>query len=152
MFKGHSKIFYLNGEIVPFQFEKNSRLSPCRGWVPVGIESQTGLNPFGVESQSSLCPFGIESQSGLSPFGVESIRGWVPSGLSPFEVGSSRGWVFLDSVILGSVVLGSVCESFQIIIEHTFMSILNTFFFSIHFFHDLHDSGYSLPPLSCCMS
>ncbi len=90
---------------------KVSRLSPIqssvisRGWVPFGVESQSGLSPFGVESQSGLSPFEVQSHSGFSPirgsvpfgvgsiwgsvpFGVQSIRGSVHSGLSPV-----RGWV-----------------------------------------------------------
>jgi hypothetical protein len=102
-------------EIVPFEVERNLRLSPfwvesIRGWVPVRVESflgwvHSGLSPIGVESFRSWV------HKGLSPFRVESFRGWVHSGLSLFGVGSIQGWVFLGSVMLGSVIQGSVGES-----------------------------------------
>jgi hypothetical protein len=117
------------------------RLRGIWSWVPVCVESQSGLSSFGIESQSGLSPFGVEflrvwvpvgmSPSGLSQFAVEFIRGWVPPGMSLFGVGSIQGWVhsglgplrlgscgvgsirwvILGSVILCSVALGSVGES-----------------------------------------
>jgi hypothetical protein len=77
------------------------RVESCRGWVHLGL-SPFGFEPVGVESRRGWGP------SRSSPFGLESIRDWVYSGLGPFAVGSIRGWVFLGSVILCSVVLGSV--------------------------------------------
>ncbi len=98
---------------VPFWVQSQSGLSPSRGWVPVGVESQSGLSPFGVESQSGLSPFGVQSHSGFSP-----IRGWVHSGFSPIQdsvhsgLSPIRGWVhsrfslFEVQSIRGSVHLG----------------------------------------------
>jgi hypothetical protein len=107
----NSKILYLDGEIVPFEVERNSRFYPCRGWV------HSGLNPSRDWVHSGLSPFRVQSlwgwvPSGLSPFGIKSIRG---SGLSPFMVGSIRGWVNLG---LGPFRVGSILVLRQLFTAH----------------------------------
>jgi hypothetical protein len=123
-----------HSKFIPFCVEYHSVLSPFHvefhsEFSPFGVESFSVLSLFFVESHSEFGPFSVRSilssvHSGLSSFGVGSLRGRVHSGLSPFRVESLRGWVHSGfspircwvhsdkSPILGSVVLGSVSESF----------------------------------------
>ncbi len=100
MFKENSKmfIFIFRWEIVPFEVESLSGLSPSWGWVPVGIESIRGWVPVGVESIRGWVPVRVESIRGWILVRIESFWGWVHSGLGPFRVGSIQGWVFRGSV------------------------------------------------------
>jgi hypothetical protein len=108
--------FDIHLEIILFDFDRNSRLSPIlssvhsglspsRGWV------QSGLSPVGVESlrgwvHSGLSPFWVQSilssiHSEFGPFWVQSIVSSVHCEFSPFGVQSIRGWSIQCSVYSG---------------------------------------------------
>jgi hypothetical protein len=71
--KQTKKLFFTAVEIVPFEVERNSRLSPVRCYVHCMLSPILMFSPFCVDSHSMLSPFYVESHSEFSLFGVESL-------------------------------------------------------------------------------